>query len=199
MDRESDEEHRRRSDRPREEAFWKLHDEAPALWHRVALACEVNSVRRATTEVEHADEAEVADCRRPGAWSVVTPVVRLVGARGLAAARRAEVELKGYLVACLARDLPLDRTCPLGSVREMQAPPLVVAASLGLVDTVSLLLGGGASPTQRNSDGETALHAAIEQAEALSWMLESGQFKQCHEVTTTCGRTAGGSESMAAV
>jgi len=52
---------------------------------------------------------------------------------------------------------------------EISSPPIVTAASYGLVRTVAALLDVGTLPSARNSDGETALHAAIEQPEVLAF------------------------------
>lgn len=181
----------RRSGRPRAaEPFWKRHTEAPVLWHRVMRAAESCSVRRALGALEDASATDLADASSNQMWSMITPVIRAVGARGEKAAHRAEPELLAYIQACVKRGLSLDATCPQVLAWEISSPPIVTAASYGLLHTISALLDAGATPAARNSHGETALHAAIEQPDALRWMLDSGRFDCCVGALSTYGRTA---------
>jgi hypothetical protein len=181
----------RRSGRPRAaEPFWKRHAEAPVLWHRVMRAAESCSVRRAMAALEDASPEDLATACSSREWSMITPVVRAVGARGETAAHRAEPELLAYIGACVERGISLDASCPQVLAWEISSPPIVTAASYGLLRTVSALLDAGATPFVHNSDGETALHAAIEQPEALRWMLASGRFGCCAGALSACGRTA---------
>jgi pyrroline-5-carboxylate reductase len=107
------------------------------MWHRVMHAAESCSIRRALAVLEDASAADVAGACSDQNWSVVTPVVRAAGARGEKAAHRAEPELLAYLSACVKHGFSVDATCPQVLAWEISSPPIVTAASYGLLRTIS--------------------------------------------------------------
>lgn len=180
----------RRSVRPRAALpFRQLYAAAPPVWHKVMHACESCSLRRAHAALAAASDDECKELEKEGSWSIITPAIRAVGARGDRAAQRAEAELLEYVEMCVRRGVSLDTSCPMVMAWEITSPPLVSAASYGLIGTVAKLLEAGADAQARDSDGNTALHVGIEYPEALRWMIDSGKFVACLNVRNHCNRS----------
>ena len=153
----------------------KRQEDAAELWRRVVDAAQVCSVLRARAALLAASP-ELIDEARSGPLGLITPVIRAAGARKTKAAA-APRELLETVRLALDKGFSADAPCPQVMAWEIWSPPLVTAASYGYEDVCEELLRRGASPSSRNSDGDTALHVAVEQPRALRQLLRAADFR----------------------
>ena len=155
------------------EPMWLEQREAPRLWQRlVDRAQGGRGTKAAHALLEQASDAEVDECRGPSALSLITPVVR---ASSEHSGKKAEAEAKcrAFVELALRRGLSPDTSCPhFVFSTGISSPPLVAAASAGFAHVLRALLDGGADPGARDSDLNSAAHAALEKPAALSAILE---------------------------
>ena len=161
-------------------------EDAPALWQQVMRAAESLSVKRAHRALLNVDAA-LLDEARSGPLGLITPVIRAAGARGggPATKRAAEAELVPFVRLALTRGFSPNAHCPQIMAWEISSPPLVTAASYGFDKVVQLLLDAGATADSRNSDGESALHAAIAHPATVRYLIASGAAMARHVNTTS--------------
>ena len=144
---------------------------APVFWRRIREA----SVRRARVHLQEVSEEELADCIASPMAGVLASIIRAAGARVPEVSRSStiskahahiEAELLEVVQLGLRRGLSPDQPTPWAEA-EIFTPPLVAAASYDFERLLDLLLAEGADTMQRNSDGEVALHAAVDRPSAL--------------------------------
>ena len=167
---------------------WKdaiRQEDAPALWQKICGG-NANSVKRAIAALQSASDREIADARA-GSLGLITPVVRAAAARG----KRGEAELVTFLQIALQHGLSPNGQCPLRTAWEVFSPPLVAAAAAGFAEACSELIQHGASPLVVDSDGDTAVHAAVEQPHVMTVLLAATTSGDGH------GVVQGGSSSDA--
>lgn len=148
---------------------------APVFWKRIQGA----SVRRARVALQEASEEELADCIASPMAGVLASIIRAAGARVPEVSRSGtiskphadiEAELLEVVQLGLRRGLSPDQPTPWADA-EIFTPPMVAAASYDFERLLDLLLAEGADTMQRNSDGEVALHAAVDRPSALRRLL----------------------------
>ena len=147
----------------------------PLFWKRLQGA----SVRRAHAALREAADEELAECIASPIAGVLTSLIRAAGARVPEQSRGAtvskshadvEMELLDAVRLGLRRGLSPNQPV-LWAEAEIFTPPLVAAASYDFEFVLELLLVEGADPMQRNSDGEVAIHAAVDRPSALRRLL----------------------------
>lgn len=152
---------------------------APVFWKRIQGA----SVRRARVHLQEVSEEELADCIASPMAGVLASIIRAAGARVPEVSRSStiskahahiEAELIEVVQLGLRRGLSPDQPTPWAEA-EIFTPPLVAAASYDFERLLDLLLAEGADTMQRNSDGEVALHAAVDRPSALRRLLVNPQ------------------------
>lgn len=150
-------------------------EDAPALWQRVMHAAQSCSVLRALAALQTASPAEVEEAQRCASLGLITPAIRAAGARKTRTSAP-PAELLAFVELALLRGFSPDASCPQIMAWEISSPPLVTAAAYGYDAVCAILLRGGASPAQRNSDGDTALHA-VEHPHVLRLLLGAPGFR----------------------
>ena len=147
-------------------------EDAPALWQKICTnGC---APRKAIQHLEHASEAQLVEARA-GSLGIITPVIRAAASKG----KRAEPDLLVFVTKALQCGFLPDKPTPLQTAWEVWSPPLVTAAAAGFVTVCAELVAWGASPGAVDSDGDTAVHAAIEQPEVMAMLLATGRFAAC--------------------
>ena len=160
---------------------------APLLFHNIRRYAQCLLVTRAQNALEVATDQDVADTVMSG-FGVMTPVIRAAGQKGKAG----EASAVAFVTLALQRGFSPDTPSPGFAAWELQTPPLVAAASYGYTAVVKALLDAGASPGAVDvPDRDNALHAALEHAATLAFMLgHSESFRTLVSSANRYGKTA---------